>query len=152
MQQLQVSPQDFLSTSPLSLFSPPSLLFSCWNLWEKQANSLGPICVQNSTSYCNSCKVELQQWEIVKRLPWCTHIASHYMLFSGRKLELLILWVKLTIFIKYFGVAQIVSRVTAKCSNATGPVILDQRCNFLDASYTQVHNFMKYSITTSTGI
>lgn len=27
LQQLQVSPQDFLSTSPLSLLSPPSLLF-----------------------------------------------------------------------------------------------------------------------------
>lgn len=68
----------------------------------------------------------LQQWEIVKRLPWCAHIASYYMLFSGRKLELLILWVKLTIFIKCLGVAQIVFCVTAKWSNATGPAILDR--------------------------
>lgn len=42
------------------------------------------------------------------------------------KTELLILWVKLTIFIKFLGVAQIVSRITAKCGNATWPVILDQ--------------------------
>lgn len=117
LQQVQVSPQDFLSTS-LFLCLPSSLsslsLFSHWNLWEKQANSLGPICVHFSRFYCNSCKVVLQQREIVKRLPWCTHIASYYMLFSGRKLELLILLVKLTIFIKYFGVVQIVSHVTAK--------------------------------------
>lgn len=71
---------------PLPLSSPPpSLLFSRWNLWEKQANSLGPIRVHNSRFYCNSCKVVLQQWEIVKRLPWCTHIASYYMLFLGRE-------------------------------------------------------------------
>lgn len=134
LQQVQGSPQDFLSTSPLPLSPPPpppaSLLFFHWNLWEKQANSLGPICVHNPRFYCNSCKVVLQQWEIVKRLPWCTHSASYYVLFSRWKLELLILWVKLTIFIKYLGVTQIVSRVTAKCSNATQLVILDQRCNF----------------------
>ncbi len=108
---------------------PPSLLFSHSNLWEKQANSLGPICVHNSRFYCNSCKVVLQQWEIVKRLPWCTHIASYYMLFSGRNLKLLILRVKLTIFIKYLSVAQTVSCVTTKCSNVTWPVILDQCCS-----------------------
>lgn len=130
LQQVQVSPPGlplYLPPPP----PPPSLLFSRWNLWEKQANSLGPICVHSSRFYCNSCKVVLQQWEIVKRLPWCTHIASYYMLFSGRKLELLILRVKLTIFIKYLGVAQIVSYVTAKCSNATWPVILDQCCDSL---------------------
>lgn len=119
-----------LPPSP-SLSPPPCLppLLSLTETFEKNRLTAWGLSACNSSFYCNSCKVVLQQREIVKRLPWCTHIASYYMLFSRRKLELLIQLVKVTIFIKYFGVAQIVSCITAKCSNMTWPVIPDQCCS-----------------------
>lgn len=101
-------------------FSVAENLLGCGD----EANSSGPICVHNSRFYCNSCKVVLQHWEIVKRLPWCTHSASYYMLISWRKRELLILWVKLTIFVRYCGAEQIVNRC-----DATWPANLDQLCS-----------------------
>lgn len=118
------------SLPPLLLphfFSVAENLLGCG----EEANSLGPICVHNSRFYCNSCKVVLQHWEIVKRLPWCTHSASYYMLISWRKLELLILWVKLTIFIRYCGAEQIVCEslrcdLTSKLRSALQ--LLDARC------------------------
>lgn len=95
-------PQDFsLCLPPPPTLTAPLPPFSLAETFErKRANSSGPIGVHNSRFHCNSCKVALQRWEIAERLPWCAHIASYYMLFTGKKTELLILWVKLTIFIR----------------------------------------------------
>lgn len=87
-----------------TLFSSSFLVF-CSNPEKKKTQLWANLLV----FHCNTCKILLQQWETVKRLLWCTHTASYYMLISGRKLDILSLWVKLTISIKHLAAAQIVS-------------------------------------------
>lgn len=74
-----------------------SLLFSHWNLWENQANSLGPICVPSSRFYCNSCKVGGDCGTIALMHSYCILL---YVILKEKR-ELLILWAKLTISIRH---------------------------------------------------
>lgn len=93
-----------------------SLLFSHWNLWENQANSLGPICVQSSRFYCNSCKVGGDCGTIALMHSYCI------LLFSKRKESYWFSELNWQFPLSIFSVAPTTSRITVKCSNATWSV------------------------------
>lgn len=91
------SPPRTSSLPPFYLLLFLLLLLSLWNLWENQANSLGPICVQSSRFYCNSCKVGGDCGTIALMHSYC--ILLYVVLREQR--ELLILRVRPTISIRH---------------------------------------------------